>query len=82
MKIQCISNRNHQFKNIKCSPLGNPEAFDSFDINIIDLTYDYDWRCDGSALTVVRLKADFNNLKSIILKSKCRNILFLLPDCI
>ena len=80
MKIQCISNRNHQFKNIKCSPLGNPEAFDSFDINIIDLTYNYDWRSDGSSPVVVHLKEDFNNLKKIIFKCKCQNIVFLLPQ--
>ena len=80
MKIQCISNRNHRFSKIKCSTIGNPEAFDSFDINIIDLTYGYDWRCDGEYLNTVHLKEDFNNLRNIINKSHCPNIIFLLPQ--
>lgn len=80
MKIQCISNRNHRFSKIKCSTIGNPEAFDSFDINIIDLSYGYDWRCDDEYLNTVHLKEDFNNLRNIINKSHCPNIIFLLPQ--
>ena len=80
MKIQYVSNRNHRFSKIKCSTIGSPEAFDSFDINIIDLTYEYDWRCDGDRPVTIHLKKDFNNLRNIVLKSQCPNIVFLLPQ--
>lgn len=80
MKIQCISNRNHHFSKIKCSTIGNPEAFDSFDINIIDLSYGYDWRSDSEYPNTVHLKQDFNNLRNIINKSQCQYIIFLLPQ--
>lgn len=82
MKIQFISHRNRQFSKIKCTDFGNPLAFDSFDINIIDLSYDYSWRCNNESLHVVSLKQDFNNLRTIVVKSKCNNIVFLFPqDC-
>lgn len=80
MKIQCISNRNHRFTNIECTTLGNPEALDSFDINIIDLSYGYDWRSDNEYPQVVHLIEDFNNLRNIVNKSQCPNVIFLLPQ--
>ena len=76
MKIQYISNNNQRFTKFVCSTIGNPEAFDSFDINIIDLTDSHVWTCNERNLTVIDYKKDFNNLRNIILKSKCQNIIF------
>lgn len=80
MNIQCVSNKKLNYTNIKCSSLENPEAFDSFDINIIDLSDAYVWRSDSKFPETVNLVDDFNNIKTIINKSKCQNIIFLLPQ--
>lgn len=80
MKIQFLSLKLSDYKSMKCSLLSNPDTFDSFDINIIDLsTYEL-WKCKDTSLRKTVFRQDLNNLRNIIRNLKHKNVILLLPQ--
>jgi len=79
-KIQYISLKNNHYEGITCTDLSAPKAFDSFDINIIDLSSNYVWRNTGKSPENINCCKDLYNISDMIDNSMNRKVVIILPQ--
>jgi len=80
-KIQLISAQPERWENgtLEISSMENPCTFDSYDVNVIDLTSQVIWSNLNSSWDTVGLVRDFRSLKQIAQNSQASVIVFALP---
>ena len=82
MRIQLISNRcgYRPISINQFSTINSPYAFDSFDINIIDLSSDSIWKNENNSTDYCNYYNDFRSLKQIIDSSQESKTVIVLPQ--
>ncbi len=81
--IQLISfegKTNIKGEGIVVNSLNSPRSFDEFDINVIDLSNEYIWRCDNDSKIEINCIKDFKSLNHMIVNKSKTFILILLPQ--
>lgn len=79
-KIQLISLKYNYYEGITCTELSTPQAFDSFDINIIDLSYENLWRYIGQSPENINCYRDLCNIHDMIANSNNKKVVIVLPQ--
>ena len=81
MKIQLLTYKIGQktVNRVDWNTINAPMAFDSYDLNIIDLTASEIWQCNSSTLTNINSQKDFSSIKNIVTHSKNTIVLYILP---
>ncbi len=83
LKIQYITNSEHQIKAFECSSFSSPKALDSYDVNIINMDYEELWTCERSNSLDFRhiaARNDFISLCDMINNSKKSVQILVLPS--
>jgi len=84
MKVQYITNSGYPLKGERrgcvISSLANPQSFDSFDINVIDLNYGYIWKNKKASKTSLNCITDLINLGIMINNSKKTKVIIVFPQ--
>lgn len=80
MKIQIISFNAKNFERFECSSFGCPNTFDSFDVNIIDLTDQGIWKSNSSRCDTMAKPKDIRTLSDMMENSFKSKILIVLPQ--
>ena len=82
-KIQIVTNNKTRFTGWTVGnvcTLSQPFSFDSFRVNVIDISYDGLWRNDGNTASQINCQADFRTIKSILVNSKNSFTVIVLPQ--
>lgn len=87
--MQIIVHNAHRYKmenkldinvDVEINSISNPQSFDQFKINIINLNDDKIWENKGSATNKVDTSNDFHSLGEILINSKNAKNIILLPQ--